>query len=243
MEKPPGASLKEAEAICALVEEHRARVMVSMNRRFDPSVAAACAWRGGRPIERIRATMLRHNRRDTDFFFGTAIHSVDALRRLAGDVGRAAATSRLVDGVRWYRVNLEFASGADGTLDVAPTCGSTEESYEVFGPGYRVRARVGVGDGGEFVAWENGSVARREEPAAGLPPFVVNGAYGETVEFISALLENRAPHPTPAEVLPSVELCSRIQRENSSGRRGTPDLSRTTRRPARHVPSWAPRYR
>lgn len=87
------------------------------------------------------------------------------------------------------------------------------ESYEMFGAGIRSLVRVGGPDSGEVRCWERGQLAVEEEPARGMPAYVRNGAYDETTEFISALRENRAPRPSPAEVLQSVELCHRIGQE------------------------------
>jgi len=227
MEKPPGATVQEARRVCALVKRLGARVMVSVNRRFDPALTAAAAWRGDRPLVFVRGTMLRHNRREPEFVTDTAIHCVDALRWLAGDVRRMQAESRLVGGVRWYSVRFAFEGrpcdhrehtpGASGTLEVLPSSGAKAETYELFGPGYRVIARAGESDSGEWTAWENGEVAQHRDPAPGTPLWDANGTYAETVEFLTALRENRTPHPTPAEVLQSVELCRRMQRAAERG--------------------------
>lgn len=220
MEKPPGATVQEARRVCALVKRSRARVMVSVNRRFDPALTAAAAWRGSRPLEFVRATMLRHSRREPEFITDTAIHCVDALRWIAGDVRRTEVESRVVGGVRWYSVRLAFESrpcdhrehtpGASGVLEVMPTCGAKGETYELFGPDYRVLARAGESESGEWTAWENGVVARHAGPVDGAALWEVNGTYAETAEFVAALRENRPPRPSPADVLQSVELCRRI---------------------------------
>jgi hypothetical protein len=58
--------------------------------------------------------------------------------------------------------------------------------------------------------WEGGQLVVEDEPACGLPGYVRNGAYHETVAFLSALREGRALSPSPAEVLQSVELCHSV---------------------------------
>ena len=117
---------------------------------------------------------------------------------------------REVDGIRWFTVHLTFQSGTIGVLEVLPTAGSVAESYEMFGPEYRMLVQAGGIDAGRVRCWENGRLVVEEAPARDLPDFVQNGAYDETVEFISALREDRPPHPSPAEVLQTVELCHRI---------------------------------
>jgi hypothetical protein len=44
---------------------------------------------------------------------------------------------------------------------------------------------------------------------------VRNGAYNETIAFVEGLLQGGALHPSPTEVLQSVELCERIQRRQT----------------------------
>ncbi len=213
MEKPPGRTPEEAGEICSLATRTNARVMVSMNRRFDPALCAAADWRADRPLAYVRATMHRHNRTESEFFTGTAIHALDAMRWIAGDIGNYSVQAQLVDEVWWFLVQLEFASGIRGMLEVLPSCGHHVESYEMFGPGYRLLASIGEHGSGEFSAWEQGVQVEYNEPAHGMPAWMRNGTYAETVEFLNALREGRSPHPTPAEVLQSVELCHQIQQK------------------------------
>ena len=72
-------------------------------------------------------------------------------------------------------------------------------------------ARAGEIDSGEVTCWEKDALAHSEQPALGMPAFLANGTYAETVEFLSSLRENRAPHPSVEEVWQSVELCHRLQ--------------------------------
>jgi myo-inositol 2-dehydrogenase/D-chiro-inositol 1-dehydrogenase len=210
MEKPPGATAAEAHQIVDLVESTGARVMVSMNRRFDPALRAAMDWWGDRSIELVHGRLVRVDRRESEFIYGTVIHPLDAMRAIAGDIADVEAYARSVDGVRWYVIQATFCSGARGILEVLPNAGSMEESYELFGSRARALAGVGEQDSGEVRCWADGDLVLHEEPAQGLPGFVRNGAYSETVEFISALKDGRPLHPSPAEVLQSVELCQQI---------------------------------
>ena len=45
----------------------------------------------------------------------------------------------------WYVVSLRFESGASGRIEVLPTAGMVEESYELFGEGFRARVVAGSG--------------------------------------------------------------------------------------------------
>ena len=215
MEKPPGATVEEARQIVHLAEQSGVRAMVSMNRRFDPALRTALKWKGSRPLEYVRATILRRGRREPDFMQGTAIHPLDTMREIAGDVLDYRANIRQVGDVHWFVVRLTFKSGALGTLDVLPTVGSAAELYEIFGSDYHALVRAGGMDSGQVRCWENDHLVVKDDPARGMPGFVRNGTYDETVEFITALKEDRAPHPSPVEVLQSVELCHRIAEQVS----------------------------
>ena len=211
MEKPPGATVAEAREIVEVAEQTRARVMVSMNRRFDPGLRRALDWTAGRPpVKYVRGTIIRHRRTEATFVEGTAIHPLDVLRKIAGDVRAFETDFWEVEGIRWFVVRLQFEGGAKGVLEVLPTAGCVREFYEMCGPGYRVVVHTVSGGPGRVQCWEGGEKVVDEEPLKGMPDFIRNGAYGETVEFISALQEDRAPHPSPAEVLQTVELCHAI---------------------------------
>ena len=213
MEKPPGSTQQEARELCEFVADKNARVMVSMNRRFDPALAKARSWIGDRPLEHVRASMYRHRRTERNFLVETALHSLDTVRWLAGDILDYSVHAKLVDEAWWYRVHIEFDRGATGLLEVLPTCGSRAEFYEMFGPGCRVRASAGDNDSGEVAAWEDGKIVLHEGPASDIPPFVKGGTFAETIEFLTALREEREFHPSPQEVWQSVDICHRIQEE------------------------------
>ncbi|RKX33045.1 MAG: hypothetical protein DRP71_11070 [Verrucomicrobia bacterium] len=210
IEKPPGANLKEAEAINEQAKRSGIPVMVSMNRRFAPVIAHARTAVAGRRIEQIRATMLRTGRVEPEFFYGTGMHALDAMRHLAGDIGDYTARSREVEGVRWYSVEMEFIGGARGQLDVMPTCGCVSEQYELLGPDYRVQAQF-MGDGsGTVNTWADGKAETKVLRTDETREFEENGAYDEAVEFIASIREKRQPYPSPEMVLQSVEICEQI---------------------------------
>jgi predicted dehydrogenase len=185
--------------------------MVSMNRRFDPALRVALDWWGERPLHYVRGTIVRVDRREPEFFYGTAIHPLDTLREIAGDVSDVSVDERRDAEVRWYSVLLAFKCGAAGVLEVLPTAGSMAESYELYGPGCRALVRVGGPDTGEVRCWEGGKLVLDGNPTLGEPTFVRNGTYAETSAFIRSLDGSRSVHPTPAGVLQTVELCEQIQ--------------------------------
>jgi predicted dehydrogenase len=210
MEKPPGATAAEARQIVELVRRTGAHVMVSMNRRFDPALRVALDWWGDRPLFYVRGSIVRVDRREPEFFYGTAIHPLDTLREIAGDVSSSRVDERQDGEVRWYGVRLAFERGTTGWLEVLPTAGYMGESYELYGPGCRALVRAGGSDTGEVRCWQAGQLVVDENPTLDDPIYVRNGTYAETAAFVK-LLRGQPAHPTPAEVLQTVELCEQIQ--------------------------------
>ena len=213
MEKPPGATAAEAREVLCLAESMGAQVMVSMNRRFDPALRAALDWWGDRPISLLHGRIIRVDRREPEFMYGTAIHPLDAMRAIAGDVRDYRVDARRVDGVRWYTIQLDFAGGTHGILEVLPSAGSAGESYELFGDGIRALVGAGDQDSGEVRCWQEGALVLHDAPARGMPRFVRNGTYDETIAFLTALRKGRDLYPSPAQVLQSVDLCERIMEQ------------------------------
>jgi predicted dehydrogenase len=211
MEKPPGATLEEASQVVALAERSSVPVMVSMNRRFDPALRAGLNWLGERSISYVRVTMARHNRREANFFTETAIHLIDTVRFIGGEVLSWQPQVSRVDGVKWARLALKFASGAAGWVEIMPTAGCMMERYEIFGADYHLDVRVGGVDAGEACGWDSGRLDFHVQADSSLPEHIVNGTLAETTAFLTGLLEGKPFAPTPAQVLQSVELCHAIQ--------------------------------
>ena len=64
--------------------------MVSVNRRFMPFLNNALTWtRAAGPLRYVYARLLRHARTEPEFLWTTAVHAVDALRYVAGELATA----------------------------------------------------------------------------------------------------------------------------------------------------------
>lgn len=211
MEKPPGATPAETDALCDLARQLGSRVMVSVNRRFEATVAAARTWAAEHPLRHLHGSMWRHNRREETFATDTAIHCLDVVCSLGGPLRSGTGRVRRVDGVWWYHAELEFAGGATGTVEILPTCGAQGETYDLFAADGRALARIGEVDDGTLSVWQDGVLCRRETPGHGQPPFVQNGTLAETAAFIAALREGRAPWPGPEDVRPALRLTHRLR--------------------------------
>lgn len=219
IEKPLGTSLEEVERLAEVTRRTGTPHMVSVNRRFMPYLNRAALWaREAGGLRYVRATMVRHRRDEPDFIWETALHALDALRYLAGEIKEYRVTLHRPQGVsaNWYLISLDFEGGVRGQLEVLPTAGVVEESYELFGEGFRARVVAGSGPQRSLQCWRGGRLEVEESVDEGTPEDLRSGAFEEVLEFVGALREGRRPAPTVEDILPSSRVCFQIAEEANS---------------------------
>ena len=215
IEKPLGTSAEQAHALADAAGETQTSHMVSVNRRYWPHIVQAAKWISERsPLRFIRATMLRRERAEPQFIWGTAIHPMDTMVYLAGSI--ASYDARLIGGeeltTKWYSLSLDFAGGCCGELQILPTCGRCAETYELFGEACcaRVSMSATTMDGEEMYSlrcWEGGKCVVDECIADPERPWLGFGCYGEVCAFIESLRDGAPLRPTVADVLPATDIC------------------------------------
>lgn len=209
VEKPLGSSLDEVKALQNSAAATRTANMVSVNRRFMPFLNRAIAWtRAAGSLRYVRCTLARHARSEPEFIWATAVHAVDTLRYIAGEVLAFDSRSLKADpaAAKWYSMDLQFESEISGCIDVLPTTGMVEETYEVFGEGFRASVTCPFGPQLGWRGFWDGRIVV-EETAKGEPEDILNGCYDEAAAFIRALNTKSTPKPSIADVVPSVTLC------------------------------------
>jgi predicted dehydrogenase len=213
IEKPLGTSLAEAEKLARVARETNTPHMVSVNRRFLPYLNSARLWIDETgPLRYVRATQVRHARSEPDFIWSTAIHVFDALRSIAGEITDfdAEVHRRPESSAVWYVISLRFESGANGLIEVLPTAGMVEESYELFGERFRVRITLGSGTQRSLECWREGQKVVEKKTSDEEPEDLRNGGYQEVVEFVQALKTGKRPRPEIQDILPSARICFAI---------------------------------
>jgi predicted dehydrogenase len=213
IEKPLGISLQESERLAGVTRQTGTPHMVSVNRRFMPYLNQAKSWaKNIGPLQYVRATQVRHARDEPDYIWSTAIHVLDALRYLAGEVVGFQTEVHRQPGLStvWYVVSLRFERGTRGRIEVLPTAGMVEESYELFGEGFRARVVAGSGPQRSLQCWRAGQMELEKHSSKAEPEDLRNGAYQEVVEFVRALKTGEAPRPTVEDILPSARICFAI---------------------------------
>lgn len=219
VEKPLGASLAEAQALRDSAAATKTSNMVSVNRRFMPSLNRAIEWaHTAGTLRYVHCTLARHARQEPEFLWATAVHAVDTLRHVAGQVATFdLRTLKAPSGaIAWYALDLQFENGISGRVDVLPTAGMVEETYDLFGDGFRASVTCPFGPQLGWRCFRDGRVVEGENVPAETPEDIVNGCYAEAAAFLEAL-GGGTPMPSIAEVFPSVELCFAIARTANAG--------------------------
>ena len=212
IEKPLGTSLDEIERLARVARETETPHMVSVNRRFMPYLNETRSWlQDIGPLRYVRATQVRHARNEEDFIWSTAIHVVDALRYMVGEIKSFHVESIMSGGTAaWYLISLQFEDGSMGQVEILPTSGMVEESYEFFGERFRARVTAGAGTQRSLEHWRDNELVREATSDESEPEDLRNGAYQEVEEFVASLRKVRHPYPPIEQILPSARICFAI---------------------------------
>jgi myo-inositol 2-dehydrogenase/D-chiro-inositol 1-dehydrogenase len=209
VEKPLGTSLQEIASLVETAKSTHTRHMVSVNRRFMPLLNRAMEWsRSAGTLRYVRCTMTRHARTEPEFIWTTAIHAVDALRYIAGEVSESSVrVMKHGNSASWHGIDLRFESGAYGHIDVLPTTGTVEETYDLFGEGFQASVTCPFGRQRSMRCFRDKKLVLEEVAGDDTPEDVVDGSYAEAEAFIRALSNGDSPRPSIEDVAPSVTLC------------------------------------
>jgi predicted dehydrogenase len=220
IEKPLGTSLAEIERLNKVALETKTPHMVSVNRRFMPYVNEARAWlKEMGPVRYVRATQVRHARGEEDFIWSTGIHVLDALRYLAGEIDSFEVDVIGPDSTAsWYLISLQFENGSTGLIEILPTSGMVEESYEFFGERFRARITAGAGTQRSLEFWHDNQLVHEARATENEPEDMRNGAYQEVEEFVQSLRRGTPPYPPIEKILPSARICFAIAESVANAR-------------------------
>jgi predicted dehydrogenase len=214
VEKPLGSVLAEVEALAKKAVESGTPHMVSVNRRFMPFLNRALEWAcNAGPIRYVHCTLARHARSERAFIWATAVHAVDTLRYIAGEVEGFECRTMTGGATAWYAIDLHFQNGVEGRIDVQPTTGMVEETYDLCGEDFHVSVTCPFGRKRGWLAYRGGMLVTEESASADMAEELLNGCYDETAAFIRALRDRSAPKPSIADVVPSVQICMSILKE------------------------------
>jgi hypothetical protein len=104
-------------------------------------------------------------------------------------------------------MDLSFENGISGRVEILPTAGMLEESYELVGEDFRASVTCPFGPERGWSCFRENRLLVKYTASDGMPEDVLNGSYDEAAEFVRALKYKDAPRPSIEDVFPSVELC------------------------------------
>jgi predicted dehydrogenase len=208
IEKPMGPSITEVHKLLDAARATGTTNMVSVNRRFMPLLKRGIEWtKNAGKLRYVRATMLRHERTEPDFLRFTAIHALDTVRFIGGTFASLNIRALTSASPHWYAIDIQFESGIVGRIDVLPTAGALEETYELMGDGFHSVITSPFGPQRLLRCYQQDRLVLEQIADGDLPEDVIFGFYGEAVELVEALSHGRRPQPSIDDIFPSVQAC------------------------------------
>lgn len=220
LEKPPAMTARAARRLARDIAAHDGRVTVAFNRRFTPALVRLkelVAEVG--PVQSLRCDMRRTDRREPDFST-TAIHALDTLRFLGGDVARMElryAACGAPGEVTTFHGLGTTVGGATVGFDIVPVAGETVERYTLCAGGRTFEATSAAG---HVTVRDGGSVREVKVRRPSEQQHDTSGFYQEVAAFLDAAKGEAAPPgPSVAETVESVTLMEALARRRLRYRR------------------------
>ena len=226
IEKPPGDTTFQAEALLRLAREKKRVVSVGLNRRYIPLIQHVVRFmKKHTTITQVESRFNKHTsamfgRGCISAFPSDTIHSVDVVRWIAGgNPVKAAMIEAHVEDVvpnAWNAVT-KFDNGVTGILRANYQTGGRVHALEIHGPGASAFVNLGFGDascdaqiilaGGAqgYSLSATGAAAKNQvvfdgRQIAGSDAFHVYYGYAaETEDFIRCILKGKRPLTDIAE--------------------------------------------
>lgn len=220
IEKPPGASMFEAESLATSSVAANSFTFVGFNRRFMPSIVHLKQWSDQHSICFARAEMLRTNRLEPDFVTATGIHALDAIRFLMGNPEFVEVKSRphSNSAASDYSIRLTFPNSAMAEISLLLNSGLRRESYLLTTPGAAAEATLGKPYSSDLSfqgdrLWSHEGIV--EEHSLSGDSLVDGGIMGEYEEFIRLLETGEPSTSSLADAAYSMQLAEMVQNKYS----------------------------
>lgn len=220
MEKPPGASVADAQEMADAARAHDRLTMVAFNRRFACVVVEAKRFIDDRgPITQCLVEFHKYHIGNARWeYYGTGmfetdiIHVVDLLRHFGGEVTdvEAHVQTWYSDQENVFNALIRFESGATGILTANRASGTRYERFEVHGHGIAAYIRAPEmaeiykdGESQPFIL--RGSVLVGNEQ-----PYRTYGFFDENRHFIDCITTGRQPMTNLDDAVKTRMLVDRI---------------------------------
>lgn len=219
IEKPPGVTTYQTTAFAQLAEKKGVKTMCGFNRRHIPLLtwAKSEVTARGEVVQCVSTFYKYHTGGHyydgaIDILTCDAIHAVDTLRWMGGDVRRVASL------VKSYRAEfknsftslVEFESGATGVLLANWMTGARMHVFEMHAPGASAYvdgdrdARLFVNNASQPV------VKTTQEVAESASQHRFYGFFGESRHFVDSIRNDTLPTSHFGDAVRTMELVDRI---------------------------------
>ncbi|NRA36794.1 MAG: Gfo/Idh/MocA family oxidoreductase [Planctomycetes bacterium] len=219
VEKPHAPSLEASKNMIAVSQATEKICMAAYKKRYTPAFLKAqeiftaddfgdiCLVQGYR-------AMGGNNQQNDAFHWAWGSHIIDAMVWIGGDIEKVHAIKNSSD-YRATCINLNYASGAVGSLILASPGGNWEE-IRVLGTGMNA---VTIKDGFSCTAWQG------NDPCDGFTPSFaasgnssdLQGFRGEMQAFADAIANKETPDANIAVITHSMAVYEAIARSIASG--------------------------
>jgi predicted dehydrogenase len=222
-EKPPAMNAAEALEVARVSKATGLLCMTAFKKRYALAYSRARQWLDGFKPEDVYSISIDYcsaqygnTTPEGSFLLDFAVHCIDLIGYLGGDVAEVFAFSKGADA---YAVSLRFASGAVGSMNLNDGRSFTVPTEEV-----ELTVR-----GGNFMTVHNSSVWRISADSKPVewrepPTFTSGGDSGndtghlaEIVEFLGAIREKRSVRSAIYESYKSMVLYEAIAKSAASG--------------------------
>lgn len=222
IEKPPGVTAEQTRNMALTAEKNGCLTMTGFNRRFIPIMVEAkriVKERG--EILQCVATFYKNSIGAGPYYDGAidiltcdAIHAVDSLRWMGGEVKSVASDVRSIyaEYDNSFNALLKYENGATGVLLTNWVVGKRVHTFEMHAKG--ISAFVN-GDDSAFIYSDNKEeplVLNAKEFAGSSESYKYYGFYGESRHFIDCIVQNKMPDTNFADAFKTMELVNRIYR-------------------------------
>ncbi len=223
LEKPPGITVAQTQFLARAAEAHGCITMVGFQRRYAPLVREAlrvAGERGGSDLIICRfyknAWGLNlygyHETKGVDVLTCDAIHAVDLIRALGGEVRDVVSEVRSVHMgcADLFVALMRFESGATGVFESTWTSGRRLLEFELHARG--LAAHVDLESDMRVYADDNDEPRRvsAAEIGGGDAYVIARGFRDESARFIECVREGTLPESHLGDSLKTMELVDRI---------------------------------
>ena len=219
IEKPPGITMEQTRQMANCADDNGCLSMVGFNRRYLPAFRKARdIVREAGPINQCVATFYKwhtggpYYNGAIDVLSCDAVHAVDSLRFMCGDVAKVSSIVRNL-GCSFdtsFTALIEFENGAAGVLLANWQTGGREHTFEMHSAG----ASAFVDGDGEVVINLNGErraqVFTPQEVAGNDDNRVYYGFYHQSRHFVDCIQTETQPESNFRDATKTMELVDRI---------------------------------